>query len=365
MTTKSESQQSNVIIGIDLGTTYSAVSVYKNGTCEIITNDQGSRTTPSWVAFNDTEKLVGEGAKNQANTNPENTINDIKRFMGLTYDDPKVQAEMKRVPYTVINKNNKPHVQVQFKGETREFSPEQISAFILTKMKQTAEDFLGHSVHRAVVTVPAYFSDAQRQATKDAGQIAGLTIERIVNEPTAAALAYGLDKKGERNVLIFDFGGGTHDVSVLNIDDGVFEVLATGGDVHLGGEDIDDRLVDHFVEEFKRKHKLDIRDNKRSLRRLKTECEKAKRVLSSSAVATIQLDSLYQGVDFSSKITRAKFEVLCNDIFRDTMKPIEQVLSDANLDKSQVHDIVLVGGSTRNVKISQLLSEYFNGKELC
>jgi heat shock 70kDa protein 1/2/6/8 len=365
MATNTDNQQNNVIIGIDLGTTYSAVSVYKNGSCEIITNDQGNRTTPSWVAFTETEKLVGEAAKNQVNSNPENTIFDIKRFMGLTYDDPKVQAEIKRMPYKVINKNNKPHVQVQFKGETKEFSPEQISAFILTKMKQTAEDFLGHSVHRAVITVPAYFSDAQRQATKDAGQIAGLTVERIVNEPTAAALAYGLDKKGERNVLIFDFGGGTHDISVLNIDDGVFEVLGTGGNVHLGGEDIDDRLTDYFAEEFKRQHKLDIRDNKRSVRRLKTECEKAKRVLSSSAVATVQLESLYQGIDFSSKLTRAKFETLCGDIFRDTMKPIDQVLSDAGIDKSQIHDIVLVGGSTRNTKISQLLSEYFNGKELC
>lgn len=359
--------ENNVIIGIDLGTTFSCVGVYKNGNVEIIANDQGNRTTPSFVAFTDTEKLIGEGAKNQANMNPENTIYDVKRLMGMSYDDPVLQKELKNLSYNVKDKNNKPVICVKYKEEDKEFTPEQISAFVLEKMKKTAEEYLGHEVKRAVVTVPAYFNDSQRQATKDAGAICGLNVERIINEPTAAALAYGLDKnyENERNVLIFDLGGGTFDVTLLELSEGVYEVLATSGDTHLGGEDFDNIMVDYFVDEFKRKHKLDLRENKRSMRRLKTACEQAKRTLSNASVANVNIDSLYQGIDFNTKITRPKFEQLCNTLFLNTLEPVRKVLTDSGKSKEEVHDVVLVGGSTRIPKVQELLQKFFNGKELC
>jgi heat shock protein 1/8 len=354
-------------IGIDLGTTYSCVGVWQNDHVEIIANDQGNRTTPSYVSFTSEERLVGEAAKSNVSSNPSNTVFDAKRLIGQKFSDSKVQSDMKHFSYTVINKDTKPYIKVEFKGEEKVFSPEEISAMVLQKMKEIAEAYLGETVTEAVVTVPAYFNDSQRQATKDAGTIAGLNVLRIINEPTAAAIAYGLDKKssGEKNVLIFDCGGGTFDVSILTIDDAIFEVKATAGDTHLGGEDFDTRLVEYFMEEFKRKHKVDMSGNKRSVRRLRTECEKAKRSLSSATVASIEIDSLFEGVDFNSTITRAKFENICDDLFRKTMAPVEQVLSDSKIAKSNINEVVLVGGSTRIPKIQQLLSEFFNGKELC
>ena len=354
-------------IGIDLGTTYSCVGVWQNDHVEIIANDQGNRTTPSYVSFTKEERLIGDAAKSIVANNPSNTIFDAKRLIGQNFNDEKVQSDIKHFSYKVINQNNKPYIEVEFKGETKVFSPEEISSMVLSKMKETAEAFLGETVTDAVITVPAYFNDSQRQATKDAGAIAGLNVIRIINEPTAAAIAYGLDKKSnkEKNVLIFDCGGGTFDVSILNIEDTIFEVKATAGDTHLGGEDFDTKLVEYFVEEFKKKHRKDISDNKRSLRRLRTACEKAKRTLSSSTVAQIEIDSLYDGIDFNTTISRAKFENLCDELFKLTMKPVEQVLRDSKLSKSNIDEIVLVGGSTRIPKIQQLLSEFFNGKELC
>jgi len=354
-------------IGIDLGTTYSCVGVWQNDHVEIIANDQGNRTTPSYVSFTSEERLIGDAAKSMVSSNPTNTVFDAKRLIGKKFSDPSVQSDMKHFSYNVINKDSKPFISVDFMGENKVFSPEEISSMVLIKMKEIAEAFLGTTVTDAVVTVPAYFNDSQRQATKDAGLIAGLNILRIINEPTAAAIAYGLDKndKTEKNILIFDCGGGTFDVSILNIDDSVFEVLATAGDTHLGGEDFDTILVEHFVEEFRRKNKHDISENKKALRRLRTACERAKRTLSSATTANIEVDSLYDGVDFNTTITRAKFENLCDSLFRKTMTPVEQVLKDSKLSKSQIHEVVLVGGSTRIPKIQQLLSEFFNGKELC
>ncbi len=355
------------VIGIDLGTTYSCVGIWQNDHVEIIANDQGNRTTPSFVSFTDEERLIGDAAKSMASSNPTNTIFDAKRLIGKKYNDPSVQSDKKHFSYELIDKSNKPYISAKYKGETKEFSPEEISSMVLIKMKEIAESFLGSEVKDAVITVPAYFNDSQRQATKDAGAIAGLNVIRIINEPTAAAIAYGLDQKSksDRNILIFDCGGGTFDVSILNIDDSIFEVRSTAGDTHLGGEDFDTRMVDHFVEEIRKKHKVSIKDNKRALRRLRTACEKAKRTLSSSTTASIELDSLFDGCDFNTTITRAKFENLCDDLFRRTMVPVENVLKDGKLSKSQIDEIVLVGGSTRIPKIQQMLSEFFDGKELC
>ncbi|KAB8069568.1 heat shock protein 70 family [Aspergillus leporis] len=349
-------------VGIDLGTTYSCVGVFRDDRIEIIANDQGNRTTPSFVAFTDTERLIGDAAKNQVAMNPHNTVFDAKRLIGRRFADAEVQSDMKHWPFKIVDKGGKPIIQVEFKGEEKQFTPEEVSSMVLTKMRETAEAYLGGTVNNAVITVPAYFNDSQRQATKDAGLIAGLNVLRIINEPTAAAIAYGLDKKteGERNVLIFDLGGGTFDVSLLTIEEGIFEVKATAGDTHLGGEDFDNRLVNHFVNEFKRKHKKDLTSNARALRRLRTACERAKRTLSSAAQTSIEIDSLFEGIDFYTSITRARFEELCQDLFRGTMEPVERVLRDAKIDKSSVHEIVLVGGSTRIPKIQRLVSDFFN-----
>jgi len=354
-------------IGIDLGTTYSCVGVWQNDRVEIVPNDQGNRTTPSYVAFTDSERLIGDAAKNQTAMNPKNTVFDAKRLIGRKFSDQKVQEDIKDLSYKVVSgKSDKAVVEVEFKGDTKRFEPEEISSMVLTKMKETAETFLGKPVTDAVVTVPAYFNDSQRQATKDAASIAGLNCLRIINEPTAAAIAYGLDKdkSKEMNVLIFDLGGGTFDVSLLTIEDGIFEVKATAGDTHLGGEDFDSRLVRHFIEEFKRKNKKDPSDNPRALRRLRTASEKAKRTLSSTAQTSVEIDSLYEGIDFYTSITRARFEELNTDLFRKCMEPVEKVIKDAKMDKSTIDEVVLVGGSTRIPKIQQMLSQFFNGKEL-
>ena len=355
-------------IGIDLGTTYSCVGVWQNDRVEIIANDQGNRTTPSYVALTENnERLIGDAAKNQTAMNPQNTVFDAKRLIGRKFSDQQVQDDMKDWSYKVIpGPADKPMIEVEFNGETKQFAAEEISSMVLIKMKEVAESYLGKKVTDAVVTVPAYFNDSQRQATKDAATIAGLNCLRIINEPTAAAIAYGLDKNkdDDTNVLIFDLGGGTFDVSLLNIEGGIFEVKATAGDTHLGGEDFDSRLLRHFSEEFKRKHKKDISGNPRALRRLRTACERAKRTLSSTTQTTIEIDSLYDGIDFYTTITRARFEELCMDLFRKCMEPVEKTIRDAKMDKMKIDEIVLVGGSTRIPKIQQMLSDFFNGKEL-
>lgn len=354
-------------IGIDLGTTTCCLSVWKNNGIEIIANDQGNRTFPSYVAFNGSDRTVGEAAKNQAAMLPENCIYDAKRLIGRKFSDKVVQDDMKYWSFKVIGKEDKPFIQVDYLNEVKTFAPEEISAMILAKIKETAETYLGQPVNKAVITVPAYFNDAQRQATKDAGIIAGLRVERIINEPTAAALAYGLDKtddEKEKLILVFDFGGGTHDVSLLTITGGLFEVLQTSGNTHLGGEDIDNIIVEHCANEFKKKNKKDLHESPKSLRRLKTACERGKMALSSSNSTSIDIDSLYEGIDFTYNLTRAKFDNLCEDIFNKTLEPVKKVLLDAKVSKSQVNEVILVGGSTRIPKIQSLLSEFFNGKQL-
>jgi L1 cell adhesion molecule like protein len=355
------------VIGIDLGTTYSCVGVWQNDRVEIIASDSGARTVPSMVTFTDSERLIGDASKSAAAAYSRSTVFDAKRMIGRAFNDPQLQADLKHFPYNVIDDGKgRPQIEVETKDGTRRFYPEEISAMVLQKMKSIAESYLGTTVKDAVVTVPAYFNDAQRQATKDAGVIAGLNVLRVINEPTAAAIAYGLDKKGggEKNVLIFDSGGGTFDVSLLTLDDGVFEVRATGGNSHLGGEDFDNILVDYAAAEFRRKTRLEVANNPRALRRLRTACERAKRTLSSATQAVIDVDSLVDGQDFSMTITRAKFESLCEELFRKHMAPVEQVLRDAKMSKSDVHEIVLVGGSSRIPRLQQLLRDFFGGKEL-
>ncbi|CAD7685478.1 unnamed protein product [Nyctereutes procyonoides] len=351
-------------VGIDLGTTYSCVGVFQHGKVETIANDQGNRATPGYVTFTDTERLISDAVKNQVAMNPTNTIFDAKWLIGHRFDDAVIQTDMKHWPFMVVNDAGRPKVQVEYKGETKSFYPEEVSSMALTKMKETAEAYLGKTVTNAVVMVPAYFNDSQYQATKDAGTIAGLHVLRIINQPTAAAIAYGLDKKVENNVLIFDLGGGTIDVSILTIEDGIFEVKSTAGDTHLGGEDFDKRMANHFIAEFKCKHKKDISENKRAVHRLHTAGEQAKYTLSSNTLASIEIDSLYEGIDLYSSITRARFEELNADLFCGTLDPVEKALWDAKLDKSQIHDIVLVGGSTCIPKIQKLLQDFLNGKEL-
>ncbi|BFU26137.1 heat shock protein 70 family [Entamoeba histolytica] len=353
-------------IGIDLGTTYSCVGIWQNDRVEIIANDQGNRTTPSYVAFTDTERLIGDAAKNQIGMNVKNTVFDAKRMIGRRFSDPTIQNDMKHWSFEVVDDgHDKPLIEVEYKGEVKRFTPEEISSMVLSKMKETAETFVGKEIKNAVITCPAYFNDSQRQATKDAGTIAGMNVMRIINEPTAAAIAYGLDKKssGEKKVLIFDLGGGTFDVSVLAIEEGVFEVKATNGDTHLGGEDFDNRLVKYFIGEFERKYKKDISGNARAVRRLRTACERAKRTLSSASVANIEVDQLYEGIDFYTSITRARFEEINIDLFKSTIGPVSRVLEDAKIDKSSIDEVVLIGGSTRIPKVVEILKEFFNGKE--
>lgn len=358
-------EKMGTVIGIDLGTTYSCVGVFKNGRVEIIANDQGNRITPSYVAFMDSgERLVGDAAKNQATINPSNTVFDVKRLIGRKYSDKSVQADKKLVPYNIVSDKDKPMIEVVVEGKNAKFAPEEVSAMILQKMKSTAEIFLGKDIKNAVVTVPAYFNDAQRQATKDAGTISGLKVERIINEPTAAAIAYGMDKTGgESNVLVFDLGGGTFDVTLLTIDNGVFEVLATNGDTHLGGEDFDQRVMQYFIKMMKKKSDVDISGDKRALQKLRKEVERVKRALSSQQQARLEIEDLADGFDLSETLTRARFEELNTDLFKKTMGPVARVMEDADLSKSEIDEIVLVGGSTRIPKVQALISEYFGGKE--
>ena len=360
-----EEEDMGPVIGIDLGTTYSCVGIYKNGRVEILPNELGNRITPSFVAFTDEERLIGEAAKNQASQNPERSIYSVKRLIGRDYKDKEVQQDKKLVPYSIVDVNGKPYIETTIPGgETKKYAPENISAMVLTKMKEIAENVLGQKVTHAVITVPAYFNDAQRQATKDAGAISGLKVLRIINEPTAAAIAYGLDKKiGEQVILVFDLGGGTFDVSLLTIDNGIFEVEATSGDTHLGGEDFDQRILQHFIKLIKKKYHKDISKDKRAMSKLKGEVEKAKRDLSSVVQTKIEIENLVEGVDFKETLTRARFEELCSDLFKKTLKPVEMVLKDADRKRSEIQEIVLVGGSTRIPKIQQLIKDFFNGKE--
>lgn len=359
-----EAKNYGPVVGIDLGTTYSCVGIMKNGKVEIIPNDQGNRITPSVVAFTETERLIGDAAKNQIANNPRNTVFSIKRLIGRRYSDKSVQQDAKLWPFEIVNKDDKPYIKVNYKGEERLFAPEEISAMVLQKMKQIAEAYLGKEITHAVITCPAYFDDSQRASTKDAGTIAGLNVLRIINEPTAAAIAYGLDKKvKETNIIVYDLGGGTFDVSLLTLDEGVFEVVATNGDTHLGGEDFDERVMQHFVKIFKKKHNIDIRENDKSLAKLRREVEKAKRALSSATEVKIEIENFADGIDFSETLTRARFEELNNDLFRKTLKPLETVLKDADMKKSDIQEVVLVGGSTRIPKVQKLVKDFFNGKE--
>jgi len=351
------------IVGIDLGTTYSCVGIWRNGKVDIIPNDQGNRATPSYVAFTkDGQRLVGEAAKHQASSNPKNTVYDAKRLIGRDFKDPKVKADSKLWPFDLKNVGGKPMIEVEHKDEKRVFAPEEISAFVLQKMKKIAEDYLGEPVHDAVVTVPAYFDNLQRQATKDAGTIAGLNIRRIINEPTAAAIAYGLDEQKEMNIVVYDLGGGTFDVSLLTVDDKVFEVLATDGDTHLGGQDFDHRVTEYFAKMFHKKHQIDVRQNDRAISKLRREVEKAKRALSTQHQVKIDIENFAEGLDFSETLTRARFEELNNDLFKKTMRPLKAVLQSAGLKKSEIDEVVLVGGSTRIPKIRQLVEKFFGKK---
>merc|ERR1719297_61019 len=351
------------VIGIDLGTTYSCVGIYKNGRVEIIPNDQGNRITPSYVAFTEDDRLIGEAAKNQATINPSQTLFDVKRLIGRRFKESTVQKDIKLLPFKITDKSGKPFISVKVKGEEKLMPPEEVSSMVLAKMKETAENYLGKEVKHAVITVPAYFNDAQRQSTKDAGSIAGLNVLRIINEPTAAAIAYGLDKKTEKNILVYDLGGGTFDVSLLTIDNGVFEVVATNGDTHLGGEDFDQRVMQHFMKVFQKKHGKDMSKDKRAVQKLRREVEKTKRALSSTHQGRIEIEALFDGVDFSETLTRARFEEINNDLFKNTLGPVKQVLEDSGLKKNQIDEIVLVGGSTRIPKVQQLIKDFFNGKE--
>jgi heat shock protein 5 len=362
---KDSSKVEGPIVGIDLGTTYSCVGIYKNGQVEIIPNDQGNRITPSYVAFIDGEKLVGEAAKNQASINPQQTLFDVKRLIGRRYSDKTVQKDKTLLPFTIVEKDTKPYIQVKVGAQDKIFAPEEISSMVLAKLAADASKYLGTQVKNAIVTVPAYFNDAQRQATKDAGTIAGLNVIRVLNEPTAAAIAYGLNKSGkEKNILVFDLGGGTFDVSILVVDNGVFEVLSTNGDTHLGGEDFDQRVMDHFIKMFEKKEGKNIRSDKRALQKLRKEVEVAKRTLSLKHSVTIDIPKLIDGVDFSEELTRAKFESLNADLFKQTLEPLKKALEDSDLSKKEISEVVLVGGSTRIPKIQELLSDFFDGKEL-
>merc|ERR1719157_44498 len=351
------------VIGIDLGTTYSCVGIYKNGRVEIIPNDQGNRITPSYVAFTEDERLIGEAAKNQATVNPAQTLFDVKRLIGRRFKDSTVQKDIKLLPFKIVDIAGKPQIEVKVNGVAKTMPPEEVSSMVLIKMKETAENYLGKEVKHAVITVPAYFNDAQRQSTKDAGAISGMNILRIINEPTAAAIAYGLDKQAEKNILVYDLGGGTFDVSLLTIDNGVFEVVATSGDTHLGGEDFDQRVMAHFVKIFQKKHGKDMSKNQKSIQKLRREVEKTKRALSSTQQARIEIEGLFEGVDFSETLSRARFEEINADLFKNTIGPVKQVLEDSGLKKNQIDEIVLVGGSTRIPKVQQLIKELFNGKE--
>merc|ERR1719355_311459 len=351
------------VIGIDLGTTYSCVGIYKNGRVEIIPNDQGNRITPSYVAFTDEERLIGEAAKNQATVNPSQTLFDVKRLIGRRFKDSTVQKDIKLLPYNIVDQGGKPQISVKVNGEQKTMPPEEVSSMVLMKMKETAENYLGKEVKHAVITVPAYFNDAQRQSTKDAGLISGMNVLRIINEPTAAAIAYGLDKKTEKNVLVFDLGGGTFDVSLLTIDNGVFEVVSTNGDTHLGGEDFDQRVMEWFIKLYKKKKGKDIRKDNRALQKLRREVEKAKRTLSTQYQAKVEIESFFDGEDFSETLSRAKFEELNIELFKSTLKPVKKVLEDAGMKKNEIHEIVLVGGSTRIPKVQQLVKDFFDKKE--